>query len=127
MKHVAHALVVIAVLAPFSVLGLPEVQDIAVLRHAAEHGDPKAQMKMGGLYHEGQGVPQSDAEAAKWYLMAAKRGDPGAQTLLALMLALGEGVQQDDKLADYWFRKAASQSDTATRLQLETLRMSVKK
>ncbi len=127
MRKFALTLAVIAALAPSSVLGRPDLQDIDALRQAAELGDVKAQLEMGGMYHEGHGVPQSNSEAAKWYLMAAERGDAGAQTLIALMLALGEGVQQDDRMAAYWFRKAALLSAHDTRFQIETLRRSVGK
>ena len=127
MRKFALTLVVIAALPPFSVLGYAEIQDVDVIHQAAELGDTRAQVKMGGMYHDGQGVPQSDSEAAKWYLKAAERGDSGAQTLIALMLALGEGVRQDDGMAAFWFRKAALLSAHDTRFQIETLRRSVGK
>ncbi|MBF0141073.1 MAG: sel1 repeat family protein [Magnetococcales bacterium] len=127
MRNFAHALVVIAALTPSSVLGYSEPQDIADLHAAAGLGDAKAQVQIGWLYHEGRGVPQNEAEAAKWYLKAAEGGDVGAQMLIALMLALGEGVPRDDRMANFWFQKAASQSDPSTRLQIETLRRSVGK
>ncbi|MEO5352549.1 MAG: sel1 repeat family protein [Magnetococcus sp. XQGC-1] len=127
MRKFAHALVVITALAPACALGYSDSQEVDLVRRAAELGDAKAQVRMGWIHHEGRGVPQSDAEAAKWYLKAAERGDVSAQTLIALMLALGEGIQQDNGMADFWFQQAAAQSDPDTRFQIETLRRSVRK
>ena len=33
-----------------------------------------AQDNLGGMYANGTGVPQDDAEAAKWYKLAAEQG-----------------------------------------------------
>jgi TPR repeat protein len=38
----------------------------------AEHGDAHAQLSLGGLYYNGQGVQQDYAEAAKWTRKAAE-------------------------------------------------------
>ena len=42
----------------------------------AESGDPSAQFNIGLIYEAGQGVPQNDAEAVKWYRLAADQGEP---------------------------------------------------
>ncbi|MBF0399763.1 MAG: sel1 repeat family protein [Magnetococcales bacterium] len=125
MRKLVQVLAVTLSLA--SAVGYAETGDIERLREAAEQGDVKAQVRMGWIYHEGRGVPQSDSKAATWYLKAAEKGDVAAQTLIALMLALGEGVPQNDGLADFWFRKAALQSPPDTRYQIETLRNSIGK
>lgn len=39
----------------------------------AERGDPSAQFNIGLMYEAGQGVPQSDAEAVKWYRFAPRQ------------------------------------------------------
>ena len=41
-------------------------------RLAAEHGHVKSQYKLGQIYEKGEGVIQSNAEAAKWYRKAAE-------------------------------------------------------
>jgi TPR repeat protein len=45
----------------------------------AEAGDANMQMLVGSIHDYGQGVPQDDAEAVKWYEMAARRGSAKAQ------------------------------------------------
>ena len=38
---------------------------------AAEQGDADAQLLLGIMYNNGEGVPQDDKEAVKWYRLAA--------------------------------------------------------
>ena len=42
-------------------------------RQAADQGHAGAQYDLGVMYHSGQGVPQDDVEAHKWYNLAASR------------------------------------------------------
>ena len=42
---------------------------ISELIESAENGDPEAQFELGGAYHNGAGVPQSYADAFKWFKM----------------------------------------------------------
>ena len=55
------------------------------------------------MYRRGQGVPQDDKEAVKWYRLAADQGDAQAQYNLGLMYSEGQGVQQDYPLAYMWW------------------------
>ena len=61
------------------------------------------------MYGNGQGVPQSYAEALKWFRKAANQGDAAAQFNLGLMYRMGQGVPQNYVLAHMWFNLAASQ------------------
>jgi TPR repeat protein len=61
------------------------------------------------MYKNGEGVPQNDAEAAKWYRKAADRGHADAQFKVALMYSMGKGVPQNDAEAANWCQKAADQ------------------
>ena len=45
-------------------------------RARAEEGVAEAQFNLGVMYAEGRGVPQDDAEAARWYRLAAEQGYP---------------------------------------------------
>ncbi len=47
---------------------------LAELRVLAEQGDAAAQSDLGAMYANGQGVPQDDTEAVRWYRL---RGRPG--------------------------------------------------
>ena len=85
--------------------------DVDSLRQAAEQGDPKAQFGLGFAYATGEGVPEDDREAVKWYRMAAEQGDPKAQFGLGFAYATGEGVPEDDREAVKWYRMAAEQGD----------------
>ena len=61
------------------------------------------------MYYKGQGVPQDDAEAVKWYRLAADQGDAKAQYNLGNMYRKGQGVPQDYAEAVKWYRLAAEQ------------------
>ena len=67
------------------------------------------QLKLGAMYATGNGVPQDDQEAAKWYRKAAEQGHAGAQFLLGTMYVTGKGVPQDDREAAKWYGNAAEQ------------------
>jgi hypothetical protein len=57
---------------------------------------------------DGQGVPQDNAESAKWYRLAADQGNPQAQYNLCLWYAQGEGGTPDNVQAYMWFNLAAA-------------------
>ena len=65
------ALVILAVLQPVPA----KTQDLEQLRKDAEQGDATAQYQLGFRYNIGQGAPQDDAEAVRWYRLAAEQGD----------------------------------------------------
>ena len=100
------ALVILAVLQPVPA----KTQDLEQLRKDAEHGNPIAQSDLGLMYANGEGVPQDDQEAAKWYRKAAEQGNAGAQYNLGVMYNNGEGVPQDYVQAHKWFHLAASRT-----------------
>src|SRR5262245_9634805 len=68
---------------------------LRLTRPLAEHGDASAQVVLGVMYAQGQGVPQNYAEALKWFREAAEHGETTAQVNLGLMYAQGQGVPQD--------------------------------
>ena len=63
----------------------------------------------GLLSQRGQGLPQDDVEAARWYRLAADQGDADAQDALGLMYLNGLGVGQDHAEAARLFRRPAGQ------------------
>jgi TPR repeat protein len=75
----------------------------------AKAGNREAQFQLGGLYADGQGVPQNDAQAAKWFRKAAEQKMPRAQYNLGVMYANGRGVLQDDVQAHMWLNLSAAQ------------------
>jgi hypothetical protein len=80
-------------------------------RARAEQGDARAQFNLGLMYDTGEGVPQDDAEAVRWYRLAADQGDATAQYNLGLMYANGQGVPQDYVAAHMWLNLAAAQGN----------------
>ncbi|MDD5761396.1 MAG: tetratricopeptide repeat protein, partial [bacterium] len=71
--------------------------------------DAEAMTRIGDLHASGQGVPRSDAEAAKWYAKAAPLGNAAARFALAARYASGRGVVKDPEAAVKWCRLAADQ------------------
>ena len=68
-------------------------------RKAADQGQAIAQLILGAMYAEGEGVPKDDQQALYWYRKAADQGQAEAQFNLGLMYANGQGVPKDDQQA----------------------------
>ncbi len=68
-----------------------------------------AQYFLGFKYADGQGVPEDDAEAVRWYRLAAEQGNASGQSSLGYMYATGAGVPEDAVLAYMWYNLAAAQ------------------
>ena len=82
--------------------------DIADLRARAEQGNALAQFNLGVNYTSGEGVPQDDVEATRWFRLAAEQGHLGAQEFLGAKYWVGSGVPQDYVQAHMWLHLAAS-------------------
>jgi TPR repeat protein len=78
----------------------------------------EAQFNRGNMYRTGEGVPQDDVEAVKWWSKAAEQGYASAQFNLGDMYRTGEGVPQDDVEAVKWYRKAAEQGMAGSQFNL---------
>lgn len=83
--------------------------EFEITRKAAEQGDAVAQFNLGVMYDNGEGVPEDDAEAARWFRVVAEQGYAAAQYNLGMMYRKGEGVPEDDTEAVRWYRLAAEQ------------------
>ncbi len=70
---------------------------------AAKQGDADAQNNLGAMYDAGDGIPENDAEAVKWYLLAAEQGNSIAQNNLGAMYFAGEGIEENQVEAYKWF------------------------
>ena len=97
----------------------PNESEFELTMRLAEGGDTTAQWNLGVLYDTGEGVPQYDEEAVKWFTKAAEQGDVDAQYNLGNMYGKGEGVPQDYKEAVKWFTKVAEQGDFDAHYNLE--------
>jgi len=73
------------------------------LRPLAAQGHAAAQYNLGVMYEWGDGVPQNNLLAIKWYLQAAEKFHKDAQNNLGAMYSKGEGVEQNFIKALKWF------------------------
>ncbi len=55
----------------------------------AEQGNAEAQVLLGLMHFEGQGVPRDPSQALKWYKAAAEQGNPEGQLQLGVMYLMG--------------------------------------
>jgi uncharacterized protein len=81
------------------------------LEGLANLGEPRAQYDLALLYDKGLGVPQSDAEALRWYTRAAEQGEARAQYNLGLMYMNGQGTTPNLVTAYYWVSLSVAQGD----------------
>jgi len=77
------------------------------LRPLAEHGHAAAQYNLGVMYEWGNGVPQDNSQALKWYKRAAELSHKDAQNNLGALYSKGEGTEEDFVEALKWFMIAA--------------------
>ena len=110
------ALILLAAALPMAAGQLPDG-----LRERAEQGDAVAQADLGRRYYAGEGVPQDDAEAARWTRLAAEQGHAPAQYSLGLLYFRGRGVTGDDAAAARWYRSAAEQGYPPAQAALSSL------
>ena len=112
MTHHLRFVAVVAVLTALALCVPVQAQtpeEIDAMRVRAEAGDAEAQNDLGVRYANGDGVPQDDAEAVRWYRLAADQGLASGQSALGVMYSDGEGVPQDDAEAVRWLRLSADQ------------------
>jgi len=95
--------------------GLAEGSPLEDVRSCAEQGYANAQGRLGVMYFRGDGVPEDDAEAVRWYRLAAEQGDAYAQTSRGVMYVVGDGVPEDMVLAHMWWSLAAAQGNEGAR------------
>lgn len=76
----------------------------------AEKGNADAQLALGSLYSEGNGVKQDFAAAKGWYEKAVAQNHAVAEYNLGVMYAAGQGVKQDYAKAMELWQKSAEQN-----------------
>jgi TPR repeat protein len=74
-------------------------------------------MSLGMMYARGEGVPENDVEAVKWWRKAADLGNAEAQYNLGFMYKNGNGVPQDHAEAYAWFNISAVSYEPAKMLK----------
>lgn len=85
----------------------------------AEKGGPEIQALLGSMYRAGEGVPQDDEKAARWYRLAAEQGHAVSQYLLGDMHIEGKGVSKSYESAYAWWVVAAANGNKLARENME--------
>ncbi len=83
-----------------------------LLKIAADNGDADSQYGVAKMFEQGNGFPQNDREAFRYYLMAARNGDRTAQTNVGRYYFLGIGVEQNATESIYWDTQAANNGES---------------
>ena len=91
------------------------------VRHAAESGDPAAQLRLGNEFFFGKGRPVNPMLALYWYRCAADKEVAEAQYNLGCCYQNGWGASVDRRLAFYYFEKAAEQELLPAKLKIAEL------
>ena len=81
----------------------------------AEQGDATAQVQLGWMYNNGEGVVKDDKQAAAWYRKAAEQGNTIAQAQLGNMYRLGKGISQSCIMAYMWLDISARGGNAAAK------------
>jgi localization factor PodJL len=89
---------------PLRTKPLTPLQRLAAL---ANTGNAKAQEVLGLEYVDGDGVPENEAEGARWLERSAARGEAVAAYRLGTMYERGHGVAADPAKATQWYAVAA--------------------
>jgi len=79
----------------------------------AETGHPAAQYNIGVMHEWGNGMPQNNANALKWYKRSAERFHKDAQNNLGALYSKGEGTEQNFLEALKWFIISAENGSEA--------------
>ena len=82
---------------------------LRLLRAPAEAGNADAQLLLGIMYQDGEGVPKDAALAAQWIRKAAEQDNATAEFALGVMYHQAMGVPKDDAAAVRWLEKAAKE------------------
>lgn len=88
-----------------------ETRDLFWELAGAESGDPEAMLQLAIAYLEGDGVEQSDQEAARWMTRAAELDEPNAQYSLGMFYGQGCGVERSFEKVRYWMGRAEKNGD----------------
>jgi TPR repeat protein len=88
------------------------------LKSEAQRNDLAAQVALGEIYRDGQGIPQDLSAALHWFNKAAARSEPQSQFNIGMLYHEGKGVEHDATKAVQWWRKAAKQEHAEAQYML---------
>ena len=94
-----------------------------MMKRAAQAGDPRAEKALATMYTNGEGTPQDDAEAVKWYTRAAEHGDATVLRLLGFVYCcrIPSTIPTDKVAALAWLTLAERVGDPEAAMLATTL------
>lgn len=95
-----------------------EFAEIVEIAKKAALGDAEAQVRLGLMYNDGDGVGRDFARAAAWFAKAAAQGHAGANHNLAVFLQNGKGMPKDLARAFECYAKAAAKGNVLSQYNL---------
>ncbi|KAG0378839.1 hypothetical protein BGX24_002629 [Mortierella sp. AD032] len=95
--------------------------DTAQTIDSAKQGNTYAQVALGDMYREGNGVSKDLQAALDWFSKAAEQGDAVAQYKVGTLYNQGEGVSQDFSKAEEWYLRVAKQGYASAQRSLGSL------
>ena len=96
----------------------PADRQFSKLSAQASKGDAEAQLRLGKMYANGDGVIVDVTKAAKWFEKAAQQGNSEAQFLYGTALLDGRGMVQDYQAALKWIEMPASRGNPLAQYRL---------
>ena len=112
-------ILLLTVLLAFNAFAAPDFDETMA---EANQGAAYAQYNLGNMYEFGEGVPENDAEAVKWYRKAADQGHAKAQSNLGVMYYNGDGVPENHVRAYVWLSMAKTQGYESAKKGVETVK-----
>ena len=88
---------------------------LEILKPLAANGDDEAQLYLGLMFRNGEGVEIDNFKAFKFFEQSAEQGNAWSQKHLAWMYIDGKGILKDYKQAKYWFQMAYTNDDALIR------------
>lgn len=85
----------------------PRDTAVALIRAAAEGGAVEAQLRLGQMLLDGDGIARSAVDALRWFGRAASAGSAMGMNMVGRCAEHGWGTYADKALAAAWYRAAA--------------------
>jgi uncharacterized protein len=85
----------------------------------ASQGHSAAQYNLGVMHEWGNGVPQDNVKAMRWYRLSAEQSHKDAQNNLGAMYSKGEGAEQNFVEALKWFVVSADNGSEGGRKNID--------
>ena len=92
-----------------------------VFEKSASNGDAIAQLMLGFMYLDGDGVSVNSVLGARWVERSARQGNMIAESIIGMLYIDGEGVGKSDTIAHMYLKRAADKGDASAQCNLGIL------